>query len=50
MNKTATVEATGSPEAVANLSNAYQETKYLNPEALKGSLLERMPSPTGWRI
>ena len=50
MNKTATVEATGSPAAVANLSNAYQETKYLNPEALKGSLLERMPSPTGWRI
>ena len=50
MNKSATVEATGAPEAVANLSEAYQEEKYLNPEALKDSLLERMPSPTGWRI
>ena len=50
MNKSATVEATGAPEAVANLSEAYQKEKYLNPEALKDSLLERMPSPTGWRI
>tara|TARA_R100000781_G_scaffold112145_1_gene79120 strand:+ start:260 stop:706 length:447 start_codon:yes stop_codon:yes gene_type:complete len=50
MNKTATVQATGAPEAVANLSEAYEEPRYLNPEALGESLLERMPAPTGWRI
>ena len=50
MNKSATVEATGAPEAVADLSEAYQEKKFLNPEALGDTLLDRMPSPTGWRI
>lgn len=35
---------------VKNLSDAYQAPKVLNPDAIEGSLLERMPSPTGWRI
>jgi len=37
-------------EAVANLSDAYEAQKVLNPENIGGSLLERMPTPTGWRI
>ena len=37
-------------EAVANLSDAYEAPKVLNPENIGGSLLERMPTPTGWRI
>ena len=37
-------------EAVAKLSDAYEAPKVLNPENLGGSLLERMPNPTGWRI
>ena len=37
-------------EAVANLSDAYEAPKVLNPENIGGSLLERMPNPTGWRI
>ena len=35
---------------VTNLSDAMQDTPYLNPEKLPESLLERMPTPTGWRI
>ena len=50
MNKSATIKASATPKAVANLSDAYQEERYLNPEALEGSLLDRMPSPTGWRL
>lgn len=37
-------------EAVASLSEAYEAPKVLNPENIGGSLLERMPTPTGWRI
>lgn len=37
-------------EAVANLSDAYEAPEVLNPENIGGSLLERMPTPTGWRI
>lgn len=37
-------------DAVKNLSDAYQAPKVLNPEAIDGTLLDRMPSPTGWRI
>ena len=36
--------------SVTNLSDAMQDTPYLNPEKLPDSLLERMPTPTGWRI
>lgn len=37
-------------DAVKNLSDAYQAPKVLNPEAIDGTLLDRMPTPTGWRI
>ena len=37
-------------DAVKNLSDAYEAPKVLNPEAIDGTLLDRMPSPTGWRI
>tara|TARA_R100000808_G_C2153593_1_gene163939 strand:+ start:528 stop:974 length:447 start_codon:yes stop_codon:yes gene_type:complete len=50
MTESAKVDLTGVKEAVASLSEAYQQPKVLNPEAIGGSLLERMPSPTGWRL
>lgn len=39
-------------EGVSNLASAYKDVtdKVLDPEAIGGSLLERMPSPTGWRL
>ena len=39
-------------EGVANLTEAYKDVtdKVLDPEAIGGSLLERMPDPTGWRL
>jgi co-chaperonin GroES (HSP10) len=39
-------------EGVANLAEAYKDVtdKVLDPEKIGGSLLERMPSPTGWRL
>mgnify|MGYP003624188264 FL=1 len=33
-----------------NLAAAYQEKPSLNPEAIGTTLLEKLPSPTGWRI
>nr|ASN63240.1 co-chaperonin GroES [uncultured virus] len=33
-----------------SLADVYVEKPRLNPEAIGASLLERMPSPTGWRI
>jgi|TARA_R100001129_G_scaffold185528_1_gene174020 co-chaperonin GroES (HSP10) len=37
--------------SVTNLEQAYQqEPFFLNPDTLPDSLLERMPSPTGWRV
>jgi len=44
------LEAVG--EGVANLASAYKDVtdKVLDPAAIGGSLLERMPSPTGWRL
>jgi len=37
---------------VANLTEAYKDAtdKVLDPEAIGGSLLDRMPEPTGWRL
>ena len=34
------------------VADAYVEAKdkVLNPEALSSTLLERMPTPTGWRL
>tara|TARA_R110002153_G_scaffold9221_2_gene38442 strand:- start:1150 stop:1593 length:444 start_codon:yes stop_codon:yes gene_type:complete len=39
-------------QAVASLSEAYSspEERVLNPESIGDSLLEKMPSPTGWRL
>ncbi len=50
MNESATIGLTGTDASVETLADAYGNQKYLNPEALKGSLLERLPNPTGWRI
>jgi len=44
------IDLSGVKEAVASLSDAYESPKVLNPENIGGSLLERMPNPTGWRI
>ena len=45
-------EALSAEEEAASLEEAYQEPqkRVLNPEAIGASLLERMPSPTGWRL
>ena len=39
-------------EGVANLASAYKDAtdKVLDPDAIGGSLLDRMPDPTGWRL
>jgi len=39
-------------EGVANLAEAYVDVtdKALDPEKIGGSLLERLPEPTGWRL
>ena len=39
-------------EAVASLSEAYvaPEERVLNPDSIGASLLEKMPTPTGWRL
>lgn len=44
--------AVDTDEGVATLEEAYTETKSktLDPESIGKSLLERLPSPTGWRI
>ena len=49
---TEAAEALPPEEEVASLEEAYQEPqkRVLNPEAIGASLLERMPSPTGWRL
>lgn len=44
------VDLRGVEEAVSNLSEAYEQPKVLNPDAISGTLLERLPSPTGWRL
>jgi|TARA_R100001198_G_scaffold60939_1_gene35368 chaperonin GroES len=49
---TESVDLSAVSEGVANLAEAYKEPtdRVLDPEAIGGSLLERMPTPTGWRI
>ena len=39
-------------EEVATLEEAYTEERrtFLDPEAIGATLLERLPTPTGWRI
>jgi len=48
----AKIDLKGVAEAVATLGEAYKEPKVrvLDPDAIGSSLLEKMPSPTGWRI
>jgi co-chaperonin GroES (HSP10) len=49
---TKAVDLAAASEGVATIAEAYKEPsdKVLDPEAIEGSLLERMPTPTGWRI
>lgn len=47
------VDLAGASEGAENLASAYVDVptdKKLDPEAIGGSLLERMPEPTGWRL
>ena len=39
-------------EQVATLEEAYKDDRrtFLDPESIGGSLLDRLPTPTGWRI
>ena len=48
----AQVDLSDVAEGVANLSAAYKDAtdKVLDPDAIGGSLLDRMPDPTGWRL
>ena len=52
MTKAQEINLEGVAEGVANLASAYEDVtdKVLNPESIGGSLLERMPEPTGWRL
>ena len=52
MTEAKSVDLGAVSEGVANLAEAYKEPtdRVLDPEAIGGSLLERMPTPTGWRI
>jgi co-chaperonin GroES (HSP10) len=38
------------PKDAETLQDAYAEKPFLRPENIGESLLERLPSPTGWRI
>jgi len=46
------IDLDAAKEGVANLEDAYKEKvqRTLDPSALGQSLLEKMPSPTGWRL
>ena len=52
MSKAQKLDLKGVSEGVANLAEAYVDVtdKALNPESIGGTLLERMPDPTGWRL
>ena len=52
MTKAQKVDLDSVAEGVANLASAYKDVtdKVLDPEKIGGSLLERMPDPTGWRL
>ena len=52
MTEAESVDLSAVSEGVANLAEAYKEPtdRVLDPESIGGSLLERMPTPTGWRI
>lgn len=46
------VDLEGAMAGATNLASAYKDVtdKILDPEQIGGSLLERMPEPTGWRL
>ena len=52
MTKAQKLDLEGVSKGVANLAEAYVDVidKALNPGAIGGTLLERMPDPTGWRL
>tara|TARA_B100001093_G_C26040059_1_gene681837 strand:- start:42 stop:497 length:456 start_codon:yes stop_codon:yes gene_type:complete len=52
LTKAHAIDLTAAKKGVANLEDAYKEKVQttLDPSALGQSLLEKMPSPTGWRL
>ena len=50
MTKDTKLDLKAIEEGVKNLAEAYAEKPRLNPDMIGKSLLERLPSPTGWRI
>lgn len=50
MTKDTKLDLKAVEEGVKNLAEAYAEKPRLNPDMIGKSLLERLPSPTGWRI
>ena len=52
MTEAQKINLTAAKEAVENISQAYKEKseRVLDPDSIGDSLLDRMPSPTGWRL
>ena len=52
LTKAHAIDLAAAKKGVANLEDAYKEKveTTLDPSALGQSLLEKMPSPTGWRL
>ena len=52
MTEAQKINLTAAKEAVENISQAYKEKseRVLDPDSIGDSLLDRMPSPTGWRF
>ena len=50
MSENSQVDLEGAKKGVEDLASAYQEKPVLQPETIGTSLLERLPTPTGWRI
>jgi len=52
MTEAVKVDLKGASEGVDSLAEAYKDVtdKALDPEAIGGTLLERLPDPTGWRL
>ena len=50
MSENNQVDLEAAKQGVENLASAYQEKPVLQPDSIGTSLLERLPSPTGWRI
>ena len=52
MTKAHAIDLAAAKKGVANLEDAYKAevTRTLDPDSLGQSLLEKMPTPTGWRL